>query len=44
MEDVQHYMKISDEVSSLLEPRRGLRRGDRISCLLFNIEFEGVMQ
>ena len=37
-------VRISGGLSSSFESRRGLRQGDGISCLLFNIALEGVMR
>lgn len=44
MDGLQSCVKISGEHSSPFESRRGLRQGDGISCLLFNIALEGVMR
>ncbi|XP_062707776.1 uncharacterized protein LOC134288081 [Aedes albopictus] len=44
MDGVQNSVRISGELSSSFESRRGLRQGDGLSCLLFNIALEGVMR
>ena len=44
VDGVQNCVKISGEHSSSFESRRGLRQGDGLSCLLFNIALEGVMR
>uniref|UniRef100_A0A023EI93 Putative line l1 all n=1 Tax=Aedes albopictus TaxID=7160 RepID=A0A023EI93_AEDAL len=44
MDGVQNCVRVSGELSSSFEPRRGLRQGDGLSCLLFNIALEGVMR
>ncbi|XP_062716068.1 uncharacterized protein LOC134291831 [Aedes albopictus] len=43
MDGVQNSVRISGELSSSFESRRGLRQGDGLSCLLYNIALEGVM-
>lgn len=44
MEGVRCSVRISGELSESFESRRGLRQGDGLSCLLFNIALEGVMR
>ncbi|KRF97428.1 uncharacterized protein Dwil_GK26988, partial [Drosophila willistoni] len=44
MEGVQNCVKVSGEHSSSFGSHRGLRQGDGLSCLLFNIALEGVMR
>jgi hypothetical protein len=44
MDGVQCCVKISGGLSGSFESRRGLRQGDGLSCLLFNIALEGVMR
>ncbi|XP_062717045.1 uncharacterized protein LOC134292171 [Aedes albopictus] len=44
MDGVQNCVRVSDELSSSFVSRRGLRQGDGLSCLLFNIALEGVMR
>lgn len=41
---VRCSVRISGELSESFESRRGLRQGDGLSCLLFNIALEGVMR
>ncbi|XP_062703839.1 uncharacterized protein LOC134286265 [Aedes albopictus] len=44
MDGVQNCVRVSGELSSSFESRRGLRQGDGLSCLLFNIALEGVVR
>ena len=44
MDGVRCCVKILGGLSSPFETRRGLRQGDGLSCLLFNIALEGVMR
>ncbi|XP_058449190.1 uncharacterized protein LOC131429160 [Malaya genurostris] len=44
MDGVQNCVRILGELSSSFGSRRGLRQGDGLSCLLFNIALEGVMR
>ena len=44
MDGVQCCVKIAGGFSEPFESRRGLRQGDGLSCLLFNIALEGVMR
>jgi len=44
MERVMCYVRVSGTLSSPFESRRGLRQGDGLSCLLFNIALEGVIR
>ena len=37
MDDVRCCVKIADGFSDPFESRRGLRQGDGLSCLLFNV-------
>ena len=44
MDGVRCCVKISGGLLGPFETRRGLRQGDGLSCLLFNIALEGVMR
>ncbi|XP_055626490.1 LINE-1 retrotransposable element ORF2 protein isoform X1 [Toxorhynchites rutilus septentrionalis] len=44
MNGVRCSVRISGELSESFETHRGLRQGDGISCLLFNVALEGVMR
>ena len=44
MEDVKCCVRISGGTSDPFESHRGLRQGDGLSCLLFNVALEGVMR
>ncbi|XP_058456434.1 uncharacterized protein LOC131433845 [Malaya genurostris] len=44
MDGVQNCVRVLGELSSSFGSRRGLRQGDGLSCLLFNIALEGVMR
>src|SRR5450830_1123989 len=44
MDGMQCSVKISGALSGSFETRKGLRQGDGISCLLFNIALEGVIK
>ena len=44
MDGTQCCVRISGGLSGSFESRRGLRQGDGLSCLLFNIALEGVMK
>lgn len=44
MERVMCVVRVSGTLSSPFESRRGLRQGDGLSCLLFNIALEGVIR
>ena len=44
MDRVMCVVRVSGTLSSPFESRRGLRQGDGISCLLFNIALEGVIR
>lgn len=44
MDRVMCYVRVSQTFSSPFEARRGLRQGDGLSCLLFNIALEGVIR
>lgn len=44
MDSVWCRVKISNELSDSFESRRGLRQGDGLSCLLFNLALEGVFR
>ena len=44
MERVMCYVRVSGELSEPFESRRGLRQGDGLSCLLFNVGLEGVVR
>ncbi|XP_058456430.1 uncharacterized protein LOC131433842 [Malaya genurostris] len=44
MDGVQNYVRVFGELSSSFGSRRGLRQGDGLSCLLFNIALERVMR
>lgn len=44
MERVMCVVRVSGTLSSPFESRRGLRQGDGLSCLLFNVALEGVIR
>lgn len=44
MERVMCVVRVSGTLSSPSESRKGLRQGDGLSCLLFNIALEGVIR
>ncbi|KID80942.1 endonuclease-reverse transcriptase, partial [Metarhizium majus ARSEF 297] len=44
MDRVMCVVRVSGTLSSPFESRRGLRQGDGLSCLLFNIALEGVIR
>jgi len=44
MDGVKCSVRISGALSDPFESRRGLRQGDGLSCLLFNIALEGVIR
>ena len=44
MNRVMCYVRVSGMLSSPFESRRGLRQGDGLSCLLFNVALEGVIR
>ncbi|XP_062549913.1 uncharacterized protein LOC134214591 [Armigeres subalbatus] len=44
MDRVMCVVRVSGAFSSPFETRRGLRQGDGLSCLLFNIALEGVIR
>jgi len=44
MDHVMCYVRVSGMLSSPFESRRGLRQGDGLSCLLFNIALESVVR
>ncbi|XP_052895574.1 uncharacterized protein LOC128302755 [Anopheles moucheti] len=44
MDGVQCKVRVSNMLSESFESHRGLRQGDGLSCLLFNIALEGVMR
>src|SRR5450759_2596799 len=44
MDGNQCCVRISGGLSGSFESRRGLRQGDGLSCLLFNIALEGVIR
>ena len=44
MERVMCYVRVSGVLAEPFESRRGLRQGDGLSCLLFNIALEGIIR
>lgn len=44
MEHVMCYVRIEGKLSNPFETRKGLKQGDGLSCLLFNIILEGVVR
>ena len=44
LDRVMCVVRVSGTLSSPFESRRGLRQGDGLSCLLFNIAMEGVIR
>ena len=44
LNQVRCYVRVGGTLSSPFESRRGLRQGDGLSCLLFNIVLEGVVR
>ena len=44
MNGVQCKVRVSNLTSESFESHRGLRQGDVLSCLLFNIALEGVIR
>uniref|UniRef100_A0A3F2YVY1 Reverse transcriptase domain-containing protein n=1 Tax=Anopheles dirus TaxID=7168 RepID=A0A3F2YVY1_9DIPT len=44
MDGVQCKVRVSNMTSDMFQSHRGLRQGDGLSCLLFNIALEGVMR
>lgn len=44
MDRVMCVVRVSGTLSSPFESRRGLRQGDGLSCLLFNVALEGVVR
>ena len=44
MNGVRSSVRIAGVLSEPLECRKGLRQGDGLSCLLFNIALEGVIR
>jgi sorting nexin-29 len=44
MENSQCHIKLQSEISESLNTINGLRQGDSLACLLFNIAFEKVIR
>ena len=44
MENTQSQVRIQSDLSDLITTQKGLRQGDSLACLLFNLAFEKVVR
>jgi sorting nexin-29 len=44
MKDPESHIRIQSDISAVVTPKNGLRQGDALACLLFNIVLEKIVR